>query len=104
MQARKIGQGHLVTFPQLSQSLSIDGSTIFLGYAEESAKSNILEIVSSSEKAVDGEINESEEGILILDQTPFYAESEAAGDTGQLLRSQFSRFKIPKKKEIIIYI
>jgi alanyl-tRNA synthetase len=59
--------------------------TVFLGYeALRSDGSKVLGIVRGG-KQVD-QLSEGEEGLLILDRTPFYAESGGqVGDTGELL-------------------
>lgn len=55
--------------------------TEFVGYTEENSKANVLAIIS------DGEFKDmlgtGEEGVVVLDKTPFYAESGGqVGDTG----------------------
>ncbi len=62
-------------------------STLFVGYDEISCKSEILNIIVSNEE--NGIINESEEGIVILEKTPFYAECGGQkGDAGYLTNSE----------------
>jgi alanyl-tRNA synthetase len=67
--------------------------TVFLGYeALRSNGSKVLGIVRGG-KQVD-QLGEGEEGLLILDRTPFYAESGGqVGDTGELL-TQAGRFEV----------
>jgi alanyl-tRNA synthetase len=58
--------------------------TIFLGYKDTSATAKILHILKNG-KAVEN-LKEKEKGILILDQTPFYAESGGQiGDKGIII-------------------
>lgn len=64
--------------------LKENGPTRFLGYSETEAAGLVKGIVKDG-SFVD-ELLEGEEGLLLLDQTPFYAEMGGqVGDTGQLL-------------------
>jgi len=57
--------------------------TTFLGYSEVSAAASVLELYEGG-KAVN-ELKSGQSGVVVLDQTPFYAESGGqVGDTGQL--------------------
>ncbi len=59
------------------------GATEFLGYETESAEGVVTAIIRNG--ADTHELKAGEEGIIILNQTPFYAESGGqAGDTGLL--------------------
>ncbi|MFP4098333.1 MAG: alanine--tRNA ligase [Alphaproteobacteria bacterium] len=59
------------------------GPTEFLGYKKDSAEGQVLAIVKDG-KRVD-ELKQSEEGIIITNQSPFYAESGGqVGDKGWL--------------------
>lgn len=55
----------------------------FTGYIETSNHAKVLELFKGSESVAS--LNDGEAGVVILDQTPFYAESGGqAGDTGEL--------------------
>ena len=64
------------------------GPSKFLGYAQTNAQATIKALVAHG-KFVE-HLNEGEEGMVILDQTPFYAEMGGQiGDIGALKGSQF---------------
>lgn len=57
------------------------GTTEFLGYETESAEGQIIALVKEGNRVE--QLDKGEEGVLILNQTPFYAESGGqVGDTG----------------------
>ncbi|MCX7554726.1 alanine--tRNA ligase [Marinicella sp. S1101] len=63
--------------------------TVFTGYQSFAGDAKVKMILKDNQ-AVD-HLNEGETGVVVLDQTPFYAESGGqVGDIGQLKNSQFS--------------
>ena len=80
--ARKAWKGGLQkVVSQDIQKLSEEKPTNFVGYETLSAKGTVTGIIKD-EKVVE-ELKEGEEGILILDKTPFYGEKGGqVGDTG----------------------
>lgn len=79
-------QTQKTTRQEVTQNLFEDllkqhGATSFLGYSETSARGNILAIVKNGTLA--DRLEKGEEGGILLDQTPFYAEMGGQiGDTG----------------------
>ena len=78
----------------IPESLNIEGETAFLGYDTDSTSSKIVEIISSSEEGNKDELREGEDGLILLDETPFYAESGGqVGDKG-FIQSDNSLFEV----------
>ncbi|WP_230659540.1 alanine--tRNA ligase [Psychrobacter sp. I-STPA10] len=81
-----------------SSVINTDAATEFLGYEQlQEDKASIIDVY------VDGkptkQINEGEEGILILDHTPFYAEGGGqAGEMGEI-RTQTGVFSVQDTKK-----
>ena len=68
------------------------GPSEFLGYETDQAEGIILSLLKDN-KEVD-ELRENDEGIIIVNQTPFYGESGGqVGDTGEIISSDF-KFEI----------
>ena len=64
------------------------GATEFLGYETNQAEGAILSLLKDN-KEVD-ELNNGEEGMIIVNQTPFYGESGGqVGDTGEITGNNF---------------
>ena len=64
-------------------------NTVFVGYSELETTSKVVAIVKEGERAEF--IGEGESGIIVLDKTPFYAESGGqVGDTGVIESNDFS--------------
>ena len=73
-------------------TISIDGATDFIGYDSLTDEAEVLAIYCDG-KAVE-QLLEGQDGVLILKQTPFYAESGGqAGDTGFLSQAD-NRFEV----------
>jgi len=67
----------------LSGGASIDSQTLFQGYDGLEAKGEVVALLKGG--AAVQELNSGDEGEVVLDRTPFYAESGGqVGDTGEL--------------------
>lgn len=79
--------------------LSDVANTVFVGYSELETTSKVLAIVKDGERAEF--IGEGESGIIVLDKTPFYAESGGQiGDTGVIEASGFTAEIGDTKKDV----
>ncbi len=68
------------------------GASEFLGYETDRAE-GIIQALLKDNKEVD-QLNENDEGMIIVNQTPFYGESGGqVGDTGQIIAGNF-KFEI----------
>lgn len=79
-------------------------SSAFLGYSSLSAKAKILSIVKDKKEVK--KINKGEKVTVILDKTPFYAESGGqVGDTGEIIKGKniFSVLDTKKSGKVILH-
>ncbi len=68
------------------------GPSEFLGYETDQAEGIILSLLKDNKEV--NELSENDEGIIILNQTPFYGESGGqVGDTGEIISGNF-KFEI----------
>ncbi|GGD66635.1 alanine--tRNA ligase [Lacimicrobium alkaliphilum] len=66
-----------------NSQLSSDNTSEFTGYEQDSGEARVLELFSTDNKVQ--ELKSGEQGMVILDSTPFYAEAGGqVGDTGYL--------------------
>ena len=84
----------------LPESLNLKGGTDFVGYEKDEVKTKILELVSLSDGKTQEDIKKNEETLVILDKTPFYAESGGqVGDSGALIGDKFE-FQVTDTQKI----
>ena len=68
------------------------GATEFLGYETDQAEGIIQSLLKNNEQVE--KLKTGDEGMIILNQTPFYGESGGqVGDTGEIISSNF-KFKV----------
>ena len=79
--------------------LPYDGQdTEFKGYSERQTESKVLALYKDSEQV--NELNEGEEGAVVIDFTPFYAESGGqVGDVGYIFAGE-NRFEVRDTQKI----
>lgn len=78
-------------------------ATIFRGYEVKACKANVLAIIKDG--ALGEEVAEGEKAIVVMDETPFYAEGGGqVTDTGLLFNDDFeARVESVEKKDGIFY-
>jgi alanyl-tRNA synthetase len=73
----------------MSKKIDFESETEFVGYFEDEADATILALYKGNQRV--DRLQEGEEGIVILDKTPFYAEAGGqVGDTGSLTEGMHS--------------
>ncbi len=66
-----------------NSKLAIDHTTSFTGYTDVEGQANVVELIADN--AFVDKLEDGQEGVVVLDNTPFYAESGGqAGDKGVL--------------------
>lgn len=74
------------------------GPTEFLGYASTTAEGKILAIVKDGKEVT--ELKNGEEGFIVVNQSPFYAESGGqTGDTGIMITPNADTFSVTDTKK-----
>ena len=64
------------------------GATEFLGYETNQAEGVVLSLLTNNKEV--NELKENDEGMIIVNQTPFYGESGGqVGDTGEIIANDF---------------
>ncbi|MFQ3210274.1 MAG: alanyl-tRNA synthetase [Colwellia sp.] len=77
-----------------NQQLKSDQKTAFKGYDNDSYSATVVELFNNKDQEPVSQLNSDEQGIVILDHTPFYAESGGqVGDSG-LLRLDGGVFEV----------
>jgi len=92
------GTGEIYNEDNLLDFVKVLAPTEFLGYDTENTESKIISIISENKSVKKLEINH--EGYILLNQTPFYAESGGqVGDTGKIKNENFT-FEVINTKKI----
>jgi alanyl-tRNA synthetase len=75
-----------------TKNIRVEGETDFSGYETLDSNTNVIAMFKDGESV--SSVNEGDEAVLVLSQTPFYAESGGqVGDTGWLLAKN-ARFEV----------
>ncbi|PZQ44494.1 MAG: alanine--tRNA ligase [Micavibrio aeruginosavorus] len=92
------GSGDAGTSKIWFEILNKTGPTEFLGYAKTSAEGQVLALLKDGKEV--SELKEGEEGFIIVNQTPFYAESGGqVGDAGEILSAAGGAFDVADTKK-----
>lgn len=84
--------------------LQVQGETDFTGYDKTTDEATVAELFNKEGKIVD-QLQEGEEGIVILDRTPFYAEAGGQiGDKGRIVFKDGSFIVSDTKKQGMVYL
>ena len=74
------------------QALAVDGHTEFVGYQQQKHYARVCRLFADGESVES--LCDGQSGVVVLDETPFYAESGGqVGDTGVLVSEQ-ARFRV----------
>lgn len=66
-----------------NSQLNVDQQTEFTGYTDVDGEANVVELITNN--AFCEQLSDGQEGVVVLDKTPFYAEAGGqSGDTGVL--------------------